>query len=547
MKIKAILVSDFKRFHHLTITNIPASAKLVVLAGPNGYGKSSLFDAFLSWHRARSNMGRNRDSDYYLRTASKDPHCSPEQKVQIQLHSATPTDQQKLKGIFYIRSAYRNDPDFTTTNIQQQAPTLDEIRFSRLIENDAAVAKNYAHMTAKAMHDIFKPADSTLTVVEFQNRILHGINEALHNVFPHLTLTSFGEPPAQGSFFFTKGISTNFHYKNLSGGEKAAFDLIIDLIAKKDVFNDTIFCIDEPEAHLNTRVQGSLLRAILDIIPDNSQLWIATHAIGMMRAARDIWSNDPAKVCFFDFEGLDFDQPQVVNPVQPSRAFWRRALNVALDDLSSLIAPERIVICEGTPRNTPNSGANADHDSQCYNAIFATTRPDALFISGGNASEVISDHYVLVAGLNSAAMGAQITRLVDRDAQSDQEVEELKKRKIRVLSKRHLEGYLWSEEMLTKLCNEQGKPDKISEIIAELSRLKNDLKAQGKPDDDLKSISGQMYVFVKRTLALHTHGNTAKAFMRDTLSPLVTPDTKTYKDIENDIFGMDESAPKVSP
>ena len=67
MKIKAIKVSDFKRFHDLTITNIPESAKLVVLAGPNGYGKSSLFDAFLAWHRARCSMGRNRESSYYLK------------------------------------------------------------------------------------------------------------------------------------------------------------------------------------------------------------------------------------------------------------------------------------------------------------------------------------------------------------------------------------------------------------------------------------------------------------------------------------------------
>jgi len=38
-------VKSFKRFHDLVISDLPASARLIVLAGPNGTGKSSLFDA----------------------------------------------------------------------------------------------------------------------------------------------------------------------------------------------------------------------------------------------------------------------------------------------------------------------------------------------------------------------------------------------------------------------------------------------------------------------------------------------------------------------
>ena len=46
------------------------------------------------------------------------------------------------------------------------------------------------------------------------------------------------------------------------GGEKAAFDLLLDIFVKKAEYNDTVFCIDEPEAHMNPKLQGKLLEEL---------------------------------------------------------------------------------------------------------------------------------------------------------------------------------------------------------------------------------------------------------------------------------------------
>lgn len=40
MKIKEIRINQFRRFTDLTIKDIPESAKLVILVGPNGSGKN---------------------------------------------------------------------------------------------------------------------------------------------------------------------------------------------------------------------------------------------------------------------------------------------------------------------------------------------------------------------------------------------------------------------------------------------------------------------------------------------------------------------------
>ena len=53
MKIKEIKLNKFKRFTDLTITQIPQTAKLVILVGPNGCGKTSVFEGFYHWYKHR--------------------------------------------------------------------------------------------------------------------------------------------------------------------------------------------------------------------------------------------------------------------------------------------------------------------------------------------------------------------------------------------------------------------------------------------------------------------------------------------------------------
>ena len=57
------------------------------------------------------------------------------------------------------------------------------------------------------------------------------------SVFGDLSLNTITDPlgsnQGSGAFYFQKGTVDSYHYKNLSGGEKAAFDLILDLHLKR--------------------------------------------------------------------------------------------------------------------------------------------------------------------------------------------------------------------------------------------------------------------------------------------------------------------------
>ena len=150
MKIKRVHFKKFKRFTDLVITNIPSSAKLVVMVGSNGSGKSSVFDGFRLWHGQQDGRGFGYDRDYYHKIGTEETGPWP-QKVEIEFYSDLPADEQSKKKIFYFRSAYRNQSDFTVDNLRRMGSDLDGPKIAKMIDNDAIVADNYQRLVSRSV------------------------------------------------------------------------------------------------------------------------------------------------------------------------------------------------------------------------------------------------------------------------------------------------------------------------------------------------------------------------------------------------------------
>ncbi|WP_026060086.1 AAA family ATPase [Pseudaminobacter salicylatoxidans] len=529
MRISSIRLNGFRRFVDLEIKNIPRSAKLVVLAGPNGSGKSSLFDAMLLRHRMDSSYGWSGDIRYYNRPDN--PEAAVENKIAVTTHSGMPLG----RGTFYVRTAYRNDPEFSHTSLSRQNDILDTVVLNKLIETDATVSVNYTRLASQAMEDVFVNEPGATTFTEYRDRLLGETRDPMNRLFPDLMFVGIGNPLNSGTFRFDKGSAKNFEYRSLSGGEKASFDLMLDIVVKRKSYADAIYCIDEPETHMNTRLQGALLKELLDLVPGESQLWIASHSIGMMRKARELYDADPTCVAFLDFGNQDFDQTAVIEPTKPTRAFWADVLHVALDDLASLVAPSVVVICEGNPAG-PTPGKNAEHDARIYTTVFADEFPDVTFVAAGNSKEVEGDFLGLAAALPKIAAGMRVKRLIDRDDHADADVADLKSKGITVLSRRHLESYLWDDEVLTALCDSLGKSADLPQVLAIKTQAVADSVARGNLADDIKKTTGSIHEKVKRLLQIPQSGNDAAAFGRNTLAPLIKPGTAVYAELKRDIF-----------
>lgn len=542
MRIKRVELNDFKRFTHLTVEDIPETAKLIVLVGPNGSGKTSFMEALNHYYKF-AGYGDVGESNYLSKIDVKrkfefgEWYSLASKTVDIDFYDAAyPKDvgRSNIKGHFYFRSAYRNEPDFVIDTMRKQDDPTKTVHLKSLIQNDQSVSSNYQRLIANSISELYKSENNQKDVATLRSELTGKISASIERVFEDLHFSSLGDPLQNGNFYFTKGTTKDFPYKNLSAGEKSAFDLILDLVVQSKYYPDAVYCIDEPETHMHTKLQGKVLRELYGLIPGNSQLWLSTHSIGMLQEAQDIEKEAPGTVVFLDFDGRDFDDDQIIRPSKIGRAVMDKFYELAFGDFSKLLLPQKIVFCEGDSCGTTRKS----FDSSIYSTIFENTHPEAYFLSGGSCEEIINK---LDANLGEVLKvllkETKIIKVIDRDDRSNQEVDELKSNRISVLSKRNLESYLLDDSVIEKLCISVGKSDKVDECLQKKQEaLSSSIKRENAPDD-LKSARGDIYTSLKKILGLTQCGNRPDPFLRDTMAPLITPDMEIYKQLERDILG----------
>ena len=576
MKIKSIKLKDFKRFTDLSIEGLPETAKLVVMIGPNGCGKSSVFDAmnfyfYIVKNRiylnpsdtVQSSPFKARSvSDYYI----KNDHPVPRnflmtlddlrtlvRYVNIMLHHEQKTKADELW--VHIRSSLRNyllplDSDLFLSHSVEKLKSVEKLQYVHLNrlptekEEDHTFALNHWALVlfereleleqelGKLWQSVIPPELRQYGQMVLNSRTeivqetLNATAKLLTNPVSKLILEDlprFRRRASDDSELVPSNKRVPAFY-NLSAGEIAMFDLILDIVIKRIIDDETIICIDEPELHIHTKLQGPLLEELYNLIPNKSQLWIATHSIGMVRKAQDLWREDPDSVVFLDFGRGDFAEQVTLKPTTPDPDFWSRTYEVVLGDLAELVVTGRTVFCEGE-----------EFDEECYRNIFKDTYPEACFVSLGARGNVEKSVTAANLAIEKIVKSAKVIGIVDRDQATAGEIKRNAKKGIRTLSRKTIESYLLDDEVLTKLCADHGESDKINDLLtAKQDALdKNNLKSS----DNLKPIVQQVHGAAQRILKSANLGNTKDSFMMDILAPRIQPGMKVYEQLEKDIFG----------
>lgn len=480
----------------------------MALIGPNGCGKSSVFDAFEERLKDVKNAPREPESyftKFAFHPAAERRTTAYNRHAAIQITFAGEAQAITPKS-FHLRSAYRYTPWLDAQSITAQPDLVqDAARPSSAIAMDSRMRENYERLLGIAWAE-FDAGIKTANQVRAE--LLGTINAVLGRILD-VRVSSMGNViERRGQLYFAKDDATDFPYRNLSSGEKEVIDLIVDLVVRREVFNDTIYGIDEPELHLNTAVQRKLLVAIDELIPPNCQLWIATHSIGFLRALQ---ADLGARAAILDFSERDFFVgSHTIRPMSPSRTNWQRAFGTALDDIVGLLAPERIVYCEGRPQPTPE-GIEQGFDAQIYNEVFALDRPGTLFVSSGGTNEVKTYGSVALKVLAKAFVGVELLLLRDRDQLSDNDRDTWLSEAAhhRMLPRREIENYLFDFDVVQSLARSRDCDlDRAAydEIVTDIAH--QDLKPTVQRLMRLCRHEGSAVEF-RRALASHVRGTEA--------------------------------------
>ena len=491
------------------------------MLGPNGSGKSSVFDAFLEWARAQGKRRRSNFSNDYF-----DSETGSFGRPEVNLHdNVTSGSTEQLGPLVHVRTAHRNTPDVSGNSIQKQEDFRRRNPLDRMVETDAALGEHYQRLVAK-----FVPVLSNLESgdaskdLETIRAMLAPVQDSLTRVLPHLNFTGLWDATSEGSFYFTRDGIRKFRYESLSGGEKAVFDLLLDVHIAATELGTPLICLDEPEIHLNPAVQAAVLTELMRLLPDGSQLWIATHSVGMIRRAFDIAVDGPGSVAFLDFGQVEGPAPDVrLKPSQPSSQLLREAMSVALDDLARLIAPEVLVICEGS------QVSDRIHvwDERIYRQVFRDLHPRVEFKSSGGKGDL--ERAAAIASL--IAPGTHILKLRDRDTLTTESRTRLltSDPTLRVLKRHSLESYLLDNEVLEALVGDRGE-----RVENEVNKLMAARDGAILADGSAKGALGVVFDVAKNGLGnTEGLGENASQFSADVLAKLITPGMRVRQELKS--------------
>ncbi|GEP97182.1 AAA family ATPase [Chitinophaga cymbidii] len=454
MHIRSLRLENFKRFTDLTIQDIPEQAKLVLLIGSNGSGKSSVFDAFqvFGTQSGKSNKALNVDvfKDPAVKTFKITADTFEYGSISNENYTSYHTEGINY-GSFYGRTSFRQIPRLTRLALGSQNVQIerDSDRAASFIDRDERFENDLEHLFGKLLKEFFRSNDDKS---EIKERIINPINEALFRIFNKSsdTVISLLEiiPPLEGKVAeinFKKGNSV-FHYNYLSAGEKEVFNILLNLIARREYYQNTIYYFDEIDLHLNTALQYSFLKEIAENwIPADCQLWTASHSLGFIE-----YANKSERAVIVDFDDLNFDLPQVLVP-EPKESKDVYEIAVGKEFLPSIFGEMNIFFVE-----------NNDRDYYALAGIDNT-----IFVSDNSRNNVY--HKVRT----SEFMG-----IVDRDYLSDSDIKEIRNHypRLHLLEYYSIENYLYHPDNLEEYFLDLKKDFNKEQYVRDLISAKNQCK-----------------------------------------------------------------------
>ncbi len=447
MRISAIAAADIFPIKTFQVEGL---SDLVVIAGPNGVGKTRLINGLLAHFR------NSKTGNVSFNVEATD---ESERSVwgQSALNTSKPDEAQKLRALLQQNKTRRNLKSAiiyyeSSRSIQNVQPLSYQFEYADPWDEAVGWDLSFGGLAGRwqdTQHAIFKKIQSQKMSIASRAIQLRNDGHAVMNLEFSDPLEPFKEafesllgPKKLHSvdiqnqqLLYSEGGQTR-EVSSLSSGEREVLTITFDFLLRKP--SHCIVFFDEPELHLHPELLSRLVNTLRAVGVHNQFIFIS-HSPDIISASL----ND--SVVFLTPRKPD-DGNQAV--MLGSKADATEALHRLGQSIGIVSLGKRIVLIEGTESSL---------DKQTYSYLLKNRFPSLVLQASGGKGNLQSFSKVATEVLDKTLWGIRFYMLADRDAAPTQK-QHTQSTSLRVLDRYHLENYFLDSVVLSK-CFEDMEPN----------------------------------------------------------------------------------------
>lgn len=447
MRISGIRAENIPPIDYFQVDSL---SDLVVLAGPNGVGKTRLVEQLLAHLQAPT-----PDKGVAL---TLDSTCKEERETwgQARLTTQLPADAAKLTAGLQ-RSRRRSNWRSSVLNfesdrsIQQVKPYKFDWVMTNPYEEEIAWSTTFGGIKDRFQDTV----NSMFRLIENQKRRIANRAVQLRKKGKDTMKLRFADPmnPFKETFSQLVGpkslVDPNPQHQNLeyeldgqvlpfnslSSGEREVVNIAFDFLLRGP--QDCIVFFDEPDLHLHPELSYKLIRT-LQRIGSNNQFFLCTHSPDIISSAleQSVIIMAPTK------KNAGSSTPENQAHVISETDETNQALRLLGHSIGVISLGKKLVLIEGTQSSL---------DKQTYGAITGDRYPTLVLVPSEGKDLIRSFEMVADRVLAQTLWGVEFFMLCDGDSNPQdpkkKDVQDVAKRKLRVLDRYHLENYFLDEKV----------------------------------------------------------------------------------------------------
>ena len=458
-------VAPIKRFEIDGLTDV------VVFAGPNGVGKTTLLNALLQiFQNPRPEGGvavtvtatNTEEIAAWGNRTSLDTNMPQEAQV-LRTFLQLPKKRGLLKGgvlNFDSARAFEQIQPYPWS-WQFADPFVEDVGWNYSFQSMKGRFQDVVHALIRKVRsqkeeiagqaiELIRQGGATLELGQFGDPIRR-FKDAFSRLLPGKRMLDINEQ-TQNIQYQQDG--QTLHFSQLSSGEREVVTVVFDFLLRNPT--DCVVVFDEPELHLHPELSYRLLRTLQDV-GERNQFVFCTHSPEIITAALE------QTVVF-------------VSPAQASGA--NQALKVEEnDDIASVLRAlgqsvgvislgKKIVLIEGE-RNSL--------DKEAYGSIIGSHYPDLVLVPTGGKETISSFRRAVETVLSKTIWGVDFFMLCDGDSAARTAASAAPSGRLRFLSRYHLENYFLDENTWVKVFEDLAMP--VGHPLRVASNVREQLRA----------------------------------------------------------------------